>query len=134
MLKNDKSYTFLLSHSSRNRIYIKRFAVSKSLVHFGSVGVFLFLCTAILGVGIGRIVETPVFAEAVISTSQTELAVAQPVIEAEAIVPGSDVVANSGGPADNVAAAIPDSEIDADVLAVRNGSDPANLPTMWAHL
>jgi len=43
MQKNDKSYAFLLSHSSKSRIYIRRIAVSKRLVHFGSLGVFLLI-------------------------------------------------------------------------------------------
>jgi len=45
----------------------------------------------------------------------------------------ADVAVNSGGPVDDGVEG-EDAEIDSEVLAVKNASDPANLPTMWAHL
>src|ERR1043166_2433428 len=139
MQKNDKSYTFLLSHSSKSGIYIKRFSIPKRLVHFGSVGVFLFFCVAILGIGAARVAETTVFAEALVSASAP--AIAEPDVKAEAELAAidqasvdSDAGANSGGPADNALAVSEDPEIDSEGLAGRKASDPANLPTMWAHL
>ena len=66
MQKNDKSYAFLLSHKSKSRIYIKRFVVSKRLVHFGSLAIFLLIGITTLGFGISRIVTNPAFAEAVL--------------------------------------------------------------------
>jgi len=45
----------------------------------------------------------------------------------------ADVAVNSGGPVDDGVDG-EDAEIDSEVLAIKNSSDPANLPTMWAHL
>jgi murein DD-endopeptidase MepM/ murein hydrolase activator NlpD len=140
MQKNDKSYTFLLSHSSRSRIYIKRVAVSKSLVNFGSVGVFFFICITTLGIGIGRAIETPVFAEALVQTSDTTRAAVEMAGSTEAfayaepLAAEGDSALNTGGPANNEQVVSGDPEIDSAVLAIRNNADPDFLPTMWAHL
>src|SRR5436190_22943477 len=98
MQKNDKSYAFLLSHSSRSRIYIKRVEVPRNLVHFGSVGLFLFICSAILAIGIGRVLETPVLAASHAKPSvQT---VEQPIAAAEVPnQPIQDAANDTGGPA-----------------------------------
>ena len=138
MQKNDKSYTFLLSHTSKSRIYIKRVAISKSLVNFGSVGIFFFICITTLGIGIGRAIETPVFAEALAKTSVTTQAAVEPAGGSEAVayaepLPG-DSVLNTGGPADNNQVVSGDPEIDSEVQAIRQNADPDFLPTLWAHL
>jgi hypothetical protein len=57
MQKNDKSYTFLLSHSSKKKIYIKRVAVRKRYLHFGTVGIFLLLGISALSIGLSGIVR-----------------------------------------------------------------------------
>ena len=139
MQKNDKSYAFLLSHSSRSRIYIKRVAIPKSLVNFGSVGIFFFLCITTLGIGIGRAIETTAFAEALAKTSVITNVAAESAGDTSQIAysepaDGSDYALNSGGPADNDTAVSGDPEIDSAVLAIRNSADPNTLPTMWAHL
>jgi murein DD-endopeptidase MepM/ murein hydrolase activator NlpD len=140
MLKNDKSYAFLLSHSSRSRIYIKRVEVPRNLVHFGSVGLFLFVCTIVLCVGAARVFETPVFAEAIAKTSvaPARAAVEQAVAAAETKDDTSQVAgqiaSDIGGPADAASAISDDPEIAGEVLAIRTKADPAFLPTMWAHL
>ena len=138
MQKNDKFYTFLLSHRSKNKIHIRRFQVSKSLLHFGTMGIFLFAVITVLGLGIGSVLRHPAFAETLsAAAAQTQLK-ANPVPQAETIeysrpAESSDIALNSGGPADNDVDG-EDAEIDNEVLAVKNTSDPAFLPTMWAHL
>ncbi|MBK8466744.1 MAG: M23 family metallopeptidase [Chloracidobacterium sp.] len=139
MQKNDKSYAFLLSHSSKSRIYIKRIAISKRYAHFGSVSVFLFLCCTVLGAGIGSLIETPVLAEAFARTSLLTRVAAETVVRTPKPDPaepaaGGDYALNSGGPANNEQPLSGDPEIDSEVLAIRNNADPDFLPTMWAHL
>ena len=68
MQKNDKFYTFLLSRSSKSKVYIKRFAVSKRLVHFGSVGIFLILGLTTLGFGVSGVIRNTVFAKTISET------------------------------------------------------------------
>jgi murein DD-endopeptidase MepM/ murein hydrolase activator NlpD len=139
MQKNDKSYTFLLSHSSRSRIYIKRVAIPKNLVNFGSLGVFFLLCASIFGVVIGRTLETGAFTEALAKTSLLQRVAAESVgntVEIAYSEPqaANDLASNSGGPPIDAQTASEDPEIDQEIAQIRNNADPAYLPTMWSHL
>lgn len=140
MQKNDKSYAFLLSHTSKSRIYIKRVAVSKRLVHFGSLGFVLLIGITSLGFGIGKIISNPGFAEAVAKTSVLTRVAAESVNKAEITeysqpAEADDYSLNSGGPEEIVDQTDGDSvEIDGEVLAIRRNADPAFLPSTWALL
>ncbi len=135
MQKNDKFYTFLLSHKSKSKITIKRIAIRKRFVQFGSFGIFTAICLTTLGLGLGtmlRNVEIPVLAK----TSLVSQIAAQPATMGdvnEATVAGGELAFNSGGPESDVE----DGEagdLDDQILAIRSKADPASLPTMWAHL
>ncbi len=137
MQKNGKSYAFLLSHSSKSRIYIKRVAVSKHHVHFGSLGIFLLIGITFLGVGIGRIVTDPAFAEAFTKATALTRVAAASISTTETAgysqpSAGGDYAPNSGGPDDSQAGG--NLEIDNEVLTLRKNADPDFLPTIWAHL
>ncbi|SRR5258708_3076975 len=139
MQKNEKSYTFLLSQSSKSRIYIKRVEVSKSFLHFGPVGVFLILGISILAIGVSGIVRNTAFAETVANASALTELPAAPVKTVETVVrerpaPASDYSFDSGGPEVTDQASGEDSEIDSEIAAIRKIADPTYLPTMWAHL
>ena len=139
MQKNDKSYAFLLSHSSKSRIYIKRVAISKSYVHFGSVSLFLFGCFTILGIGVGRVIENPAFGEALARTSLLTKVAAESVIirqteDNERPAAGGDYAVNSGGPINSELPLSGDPEIDSKVLAIRENADQDSIPSIWAHL
>jgi murein DD-endopeptidase MepM/ murein hydrolase activator NlpD len=143
MQKNDKSYTFLLSHKSKNKIYIRRIEVSKSVLHFGSVGLFLIIGITTLGVGIGGIVKNAAFTDRAttissVSSVQTQLS-ALPARQIESIdyqrpAESNDVAFHSGGPEEDDLANGEDSQIDGEILTIRKSANPAYLPTMWAHL
>lgn len=138
MQKNEKSYTFLLSHSSKSRIYFKRIEVSKSHLHFGSLGLFLVLGISTLAIGVSGVVKSTAFAET-LSNSTTLAKLAAPQTKAEDAAPApagnaADYALNSGGPEETDQANGEDSEIDAEVAAIRKDLDPAYLPTEWAHL
>src|SRR5580765_695543 len=103
MQKNEKSYTFLLSQTSEKRIYFKRVEVSKGLLHFGIVGIFLILGITTLAIGVSGIVRNTAFAETVANASvRTELSAAPvttvPMDAQEQAVAGSDYAMDSGGP------------------------------------
>jgi murein DD-endopeptidase MepM/ murein hydrolase activator NlpD len=109
-------------------------------VHFGTVGVFLFVCISILGVGISKVLDTTEFADAFAKTSVLTRVAAESVVKAEEKTTYSEPAAdggyasNSGGPADNDQTSNEDSDIDPEILSIRNNSDPDFLPTAWAHL
>jgi len=138
MQKNEKSYTFLLSQSYKSRIYIKRVEISKSLLHFGSVGIFLVFGITVLAVGIGGVVKSTAFAQTIAKSSPLAQLSAAPVrseqtaIQAEAAA--SDYAIDTGGPEETDQANGEDSEIDNEIAAIRKTADPSYLPTMWAHL
>ena len=138
MQKNEKSYTFLLSQSSKSRIYIKRIEVSKSLLHFGSVGVFLVLGISVLAIGIGGVVKNTAFAETIAKSSTLSKLSAEPVRSEQSAVRSeplaSDYAIDTGGPEETDQANGEDSEVDSEIAAIRKAADPAFLPTMWAHL
>lgn len=140
MQKNDKAYAFLLSHSNKDRIYIRRVAVSKSLVHFGSVGVFLLGGLATVALGFSTILSNPTLAETAASTLTTQVAAepakAEPQIETiDYSRPRAEEYAfNSGGPEESNEADGEDTELQNQLREIERTSNPANLPTMWAHL
>lgn len=146
MQKNDKSYTFLLSHSSKNKIFIKRVALRKSYLHFGTVGLFLILGISALSIGMSGIVRNAAFAQSQAATEAvtTQIAATQP-----AAVPATqpetttdytrpstptELAINSGGPDDGAEVDGEDNELEAQLKQIRAKMDPAFVPNMWAHL
>ncbi|MGB5014615.1 MAG: hypothetical protein WBO68_11375, partial [Pyrinomonadaceae bacterium] len=118
MQKNDKFYTFLLSQSSKKGVYIRRISISKSLIHFGSVGVFLFVGMLSLGIGVSGFVRTTAFAKDLETANvSTQLASVPPqqtqTIDYSRPNSGQDYSVNSGGPEDQ-------TEDDAEDLALEN--------------
>ncbi len=138
MQKNDKFYTFLLSRSSKNRIYIRHIEVSKAILHFGSVGVFLVVGLSVLGIGVSGMLRNTVLAKSIDSVPvSTKLSVElQPFNDIDYARPASStaVAVNSGGPALGGDANPEDAAMDNQIRQIKTSSDPAFLPTMWAHI
>ncbi len=138
MQKNDKSYTFLLSHSSKSKIYIKRFAVSKSLVHFGSLGIFMIFGLTTLGVGVTGILRNTVLAKNITENPVLTQIAAIPEKAPEKIEPAkstaSDAYAfNSGGPEENEQADGENTEVENQIRLISAKMDPDFLPSIWPH-
>lgn len=139
MQKNDKFYTFLLKHSSKSKIYIRRIEVSKRFLHFASTGAFLFVGITALGFGVSGIVNNTVFAKSVDSLpASMQLAANLPqkidIVEKTPPAELEDVAANSGGPESIEASDPEDAEVGTEISAIRKNADPAYLPTIWAHM
>ena len=138
MQNNDKFYTFLLSHTSKNRIYIRRVEVSKQLLHFGSVGIFLFLGITLLGAGVNGIVQSSVLAktlEKIPAAAQLSVASLETTKQIDYSRPtaSEDAVFSSGGPElaeDND----PDEDaIETQLREIARAMNPAYVPSIWAH-
>jgi murein DD-endopeptidase MepM/ murein hydrolase activator NlpD len=141
MQKNDKSYTFLLSHSKRSSIYIKRIELPKTYVRNGLFSLGIFSILSLVSVG--------VYAVANLAGDQTASAAAQPAllqsqVSAGQLKPnsfdysrpgdGDDLSFNSGGPFDEEGEESDAEEMERQLREIQATSNPANLPTIWAHL
>ncbi len=140
MQKNDKSYTFLLAHSSKNKIYIKRVALRKSYMHFGTIGILLVLGISSLSIGMSGIVRNSAFADTTVpAAALTQQIAAEPAKPAETMdysrpSTSTELAFNSGGPEDGSENDGENTEIDDQIRNIRTSANPANLPTIWAHL
>lgn len=143
MQNNDKFYTFLLTHSSKTKIYIRRIEVSKRLLHSGIVG-------SIVMIGIAALAITGVLTNGFTAGSQTVLAMNEspaPQAPAAALTnSGPDSIDysrpvgadnysfNSGGPASETELTPEDEALENDLRAFQKITNPAFIPSMWAHL
>lgn len=143
MQKNDKYYTFLLKRSSKKGIYIKRFAVQKSAMHFGSIGLFLVIGLAGLGFGINTLVNTTVFAQNLESSfdngSVVTKTAAKQLTESQSInysrpQSSDDLTYRSGGPETVNENDSDNSSLEAQVAQIKATILPANIPNSWAVL
>ena len=139
MLKNDKASSFLLTHSSKNRVYIKRIEVPGMSLQLGILGIFFLLGLTAMGVGASGLLRKAdlqgmeINAALVTPVSAAPAAAALETIDYSRPAAGTDYSANSGGPeADELDGE--QNEVEEQLRAVRVRTDPANLPSMWAHL
>lgn len=135
MQKDDKYYSFLLSRSSKNRIYFRRVQISKNRLHFGSVSVFLLAGLIIVGIGVSGLVRSTVIAKTLddvpASATSSHLALAQADITYKRPT-ATQLAVNAGGP--ELIEGVPeDAEVDLELKAAVASMDPANLPTVWPH-
>jgi len=133
MQKDRESYTLLLKHTSKSGIYIKRLAVSKGAVHFGSIGVFLVLVLTTFGIGVAGFVQFPVLAKSATDNPVLTQLAANPAPETTAPAPTEAFAFNSGGPEENEQVDGETSEIENQIIAIRANIDPAFMPSIWPH-
>ena len=139
MQNNDKFYTFLLTHSSKTKIYIRRVEVSKKLIHSGLVSsVLLIGITALTVTGLYR--ET-IFAKSDVARNEPVSAAAsltaapvQESIDYSRPAASNDYSINSGGPVSENETTTEDEALENELRRIQTVSNPAFLPTMWAHL
>ena len=140
MQKNDKAYVFFLSRRSKNRIYIKRVAVSKKVTNFSAVG-FLFLAVITASTfGISRVLSSTDLVNTAQNASVFNRIAAQTppqndlVIENQQQPSNDEIVLNEGGPANDMELDGEGAQLDAELKAIAAKADPSYLPTEWAHL
>ena len=139
MQKDDKCYAFLLSRKySNTRIFIKKVEVSKRFVHFGSLGMFLFLGLTTLGIGIAGFDGQTVFAKNLPDVSALNQLSAAPAKETENTPTAADAFAfNSGGPEETEDQIDGENgetnEVDAEIAKIKGNLDPSFMPSIWPH-
>lgn len=148
MQKNTKNYTFLLSHSTKSKIYIRKIEVSKKLLHSG-VAALVFGCSAV-SLGVVGLTQTGVFAKNNLDPTAQLAAQQQIVPENKPKEPKSidysrpagaeNFTVNSGGPvldlqmSEEEAASADSNDVQDQIRSLRTSVNPEYLPTMWAHL
>ncbi len=150
MQKDERSYTFSFLHNTKTKIYIRRFEVSKKLLHSGIFG--LILSFGLLTLGFTTFINSKTFAqietnnssEAVLIARQSKPAAKTTIAEYNSInydrpASSKDFSVNSGGPAIPFQLTVVESEeeentMESQLRMIEKTSNPAFLPTMWAHL
>ncbi len=140
MQKNDKFYTFLLSHSSNSKIYINASADFKKTRSFGIIGLFLFFGFSALGLGIHGILSNTAFSEFEPSAAVVSKVSAQapsgdgPIDYSRPAASAIYHTSTAADPCDNELIDGENSELENQLRTIAGTSDPAYLPSMWAHL
>jgi len=143
----NKHYCFLLTHTTKSKIYIRRVAVRKQLVH--STFAFFVFSLVIVSAGVFSLSRFGVLAKN--ESPEATASIADQSVPAQTTdaprtpsynrPEGSDQFAvNSGGPDsdlqldDENAANAGDGEVEKQLRSIQNMADPSSLPTSWAHL
>jgi murein DD-endopeptidase MepM/ murein hydrolase activator NlpD len=147
---NNSNYTFLLSHTTKEKIYIRRLEISKKLLHSSAVS--LILCIGIASVGIFGLFNdnSNVLAASETENSQTTKKVQDfehsPIEQTRSFnydrPESSDQYSiNSGGPTSDsfLSSTVSDDSEDKSAVAQRlqnieENSNAKFLPTIWSHL
>jgi len=138
MAKSVKFYTFHFFRSTKSNIRIRRIRLSKKVVQSGTIGLFLVVGIFTLGFGLSGVVRIDAVARTTDATSMQQMLVttrsAAPssALDYSRPAASAQLALNSGGPA-----ADDDSEtssIEDRVKAIQAISNPASLPSIWAHL
>src|SRR3712207_5361785 len=148
MHKDDRFYTFLLTHSSKTKIYIPRVEVSKNFAHSCAASLILFVGLVSLGV-IGLFKTEGFYISKVNSQVQSNLtglkskgasrpqnssATESASINYDRPDP-LDAMNNTGGPLtlSNVENETEEQQLSAHLRLIETTGNPAHVPAMWAH-
>jgi murein DD-endopeptidase MepM/ murein hydrolase activator NlpD len=139
MQKNDKYYTFLYSHSLKSKIYIRRVKVSKQLLHYSSISLFLVFAVSTLGFGLTGIFNNTAIAPTndsspFLSQLTVKAAGSPDSIDYSRPAVANDYTPNSGGPLLSDSADPETTEIEKRLQVIQTTSDPAFVPSTWAHI
>ncbi len=152
MVKSDSFYTFLLTHTTKEKIYIRRVEVSKKVLHSSVVSSFLVLALSTVGLFAvansnavqafaSLVSENGAPAAAVTASNDSNKAVeavSRP-IDYSRPVSTDSFTENSGGPSANsfqltAASDGEESVIEKRLRRIEAEASPRYLPTIWAHL
>lgn len=141
MLENDKSYTFLLSHSRKSKIYIRKIEISRRFIQNITYGTGLLFLLSFVSLGVYGVAHFTGFTQSSSMAGNSGLFQAQhsvPVkpqsIDYSSPDDIDEFTANSGGPYDPDGLGEDEAEIERQLAAIQTTGNPANLPTIWAHM
>ena len=146
MHKDDKFYTFLLSHSTKSKIYIRPVKISKKSVHTGIASLVLII--GIFSIGFSGFIKDNLSAklnsdisnDSALLTQQVNLSQTNPKAEYKSFnydrpASADEFISGSGGPFSELAEDEADkTTIEGQLNKIEATINPSFLPTMWAHL
>jgi murein DD-endopeptidase MepM/ murein hydrolase activator NlpD len=146
MQKDDRFYTFLFTHSSRSKIYIRRIEISKRWLHTCAASAVLSIGLATAGVGTAmnsdrlqslnlNQLDSPALAQLNPVQPIQSREVAKKINYERPIISNG---LNTGGPSSpfrlSTVGDVEENEIETMLLSIERTSNPEFLPTMWAHM
>ena len=142
MQNSGKFFTFLFSHSSKSKVYIRRVEVSKKLLQNGLLSLALIIGITSFGAGIFGVFTYdfsagPEFSAALVTPSLNKISVSpNPATAIDYSRPEVDDVytLNSGGPVNMDELDAEDAEIEKQLRRIQATSNQAFIPAMWAHM
>jgi len=141
MQNNGKFFTFLLSHSSKSRIYIRKVEVSKRLLQNSLLSIALITGISVLGLsfyGVFNFSESDaVIASNLIKPATTQLSAAKTQnnsIDYSRPDASSSYALNSGGPVNMDGMDAEDIEMENRLKVIQTTANPSHVPSMWAHM
>lgn len=143
MQNSGKFFTFLFSHSSKSKIYIRRVEVSRKLLQNSLLGLAFIIGVTSVGAGIAGVFyfdlpQASVLASALENKAPLNQLSLNPnqVRSIDYSRPDvSDIYArNSGGPLSLADMDPEDAQIEKQLRAIQATSNQAFIPAMWAHM
>ncbi|HJS52171.1 MAG TPA: M23 family metallopeptidase [Pyrinomonadaceae bacterium] len=142
MTNNGKFFTFLFSRSSKARIFIKKVDVSKGLIQNGLLSIALVVAFSTFSIGIFGVVNNSFSFGSDIASTLLNPGLGQ--VSAQVPIKGTSIdysrpdsfdnfTANSGGPFSDEDMDAEDLEIENQLRVIQTTSDPASIPSVWAH-
>lgn len=142
MQRNDKSYSFLLSHTTRSRITYKKIEISRNAVLNGSFGIaalFVLTFLGIAGFAVANYSNFPDLTSVAQFSGNERTEFSQRTSAGPAFIDysrpdvGYDLARNSGGPFDADDANADENDIERQLKEIELTGDPASIPSIWAH-
>lgn len=142
MTNNGKFFTFLFSRSSKARIFIKKVDVSKGLIQNGLLSIALVVAFSTFSIGIFGVVNNSFSFGSDIASTLLNPGLGQ--VSAQVPIKGTSIdysrpdsfdnfTVNSGGPFSDEDMDAEDLEIENQLRVIQTTSDPASIPSVWAH-
>jgi murein DD-endopeptidase MepM/ murein hydrolase activator NlpD len=142
MQNSSKFFTFLFSHSSKSKIYIRRVEVSKKLLQNSLLSLAFIIGVTSFGAGIFGVFNLDLSEASALASTLEKQTVNQLSLNPNQVntidYSRPDVVdvyaRNSGGPLSLADMDPEDAEIEKQLRTIQVTSNQASIPTMWAHM
>lgn len=142
MQKDKKFFSFLVSHNKKDRIYIRRIEVSRSILQNGLLSIALLLGLSTLSFGIYGVLNfslpegtdlAAISANPTAAQITAQIPVERKNIDYSRPDGAGDMALNSGGPYSPEQLVTEDQELEGQLKLIQTTSNAQNLPTIWAH-